>query len=247
MFSIPKKVLHKSNSESTLKRYDTIYDKIRSYMTFREINENPVIASALTQDKKITFNLLTPNKSKAIPINGLKNEKKRRLVDRINSFRKSYFNYFKNYKYSMDEITNLQKENSLQKDIQGFITKDLDAAEIERAILCVNDGNLFYCKEAKAILHELIQNKAGSGGGFYSGSEGEQNTEVLFKNYQMLTQKEQEVFALLAQKKDVDEVADMLNKSVKTIQNKKTLIYQKMNVKDRLELVEAAKLLGVII
>ena len=113
MFSIPKKVLRKSNSESTLKRYDTIYDKIRSYMTFREINENPVIASALTQDKKITFNLLTPNKSKAIPINGLKNEKKRRLVDRINSFRKSYFNYFKNYKYSMDEITNLQKENSL--------------------------------------------------------------------------------------------------------------------------------------
>lgn len=138
-------------------------------------------------------------------------------------------------------------KNSLQKDIQGFITKDLDAAEIERAILCVNDGNLFYCKEAKAILHELIQSKAVAGGGFYSGEEGERNTEVIFKNYQMLTQKEQEVFALLAQKKDVDEVADLLNKSVKTIQNKKSLIYQKMNVKDRLELVEAAKLLGVII
>ena len=45
-------------------------------MTFREINENPIIASALTQDKKITVNLLTPNKTKVIPINCLKNEKK---------------------------------------------------------------------------------------------------------------------------------------------------------------------------
>ena len=138
-------------------------------------------------------------------------------------------------------------KNSLQKDIQGFITKDLDVAEIERAILCVNDGNLFYCKEAKAILRELIQNKTGSGGGFYSGADENKKTEVLFKNYQMLTVKEQEVFALLAQKKDVDEIAEVLNKSVKTIQNKKSLIYQKMNVKDRLELVEAARLLGVII
>ena len=138
-------------------------------------------------------------------------------------------------------------KNSLQKDIQGFITKDLDVAEIERAILCVNDGTLFYCKEAKAILRELIQNKTGSGGGFYSGADENKKTEVLFKNYQMLTVKEQEVFALLAQKKDVDEIAEVLNKSVKTIQNKKSLIYQKMNVKDRLELVEAARLLGVII
>ena len=138
-------------------------------------------------------------------------------------------------------------KNSLQKDIQGFITKDLDAAEIERAILCVNDGNLFYCKEANVILRELIQNKPGSGGGFYSGSDNTENSEVVFKNYQMLTKKEQEVFALLAQKKDVDEIAQTVGKSVKTIQNKKSLIYQKMNVKDRLELVEAAKLLGVII
>ena len=138
-------------------------------------------------------------------------------------------------------------KNSLQKDIQGFITKDLDATEIERAILCVNDGNFFYCKEAKAILHELIQSKAGAGGGFYSGADGEQKTAVIFKNYQMLTKKEQEVFSFFFQKKDVDEVADVLNKSVKTIQNKKSLIFQKMNVKDRLELVEAAKLLGVIL
>ena len=112
MISIPKKLLKKSNSVTSMKTNNTIYDKIRSYMTLREINENPIIASALTQDKKIIFSLLTQNKSKIISIKGIKNEKKQHLVEQINKFRKSYFNYFKNYKYSMDEITNLQKENS---------------------------------------------------------------------------------------------------------------------------------------
>lgn len=113
MSVVPKKVLQKSNSETYIRRNDTIYDKIRSYMTLREINENPILSSALTQDKKIMFSLLTPNKSKMTSTKGLKSEKKQRLVEHINSFRKSYFNYFRNYKYSMDEITNLSKQNTI--------------------------------------------------------------------------------------------------------------------------------------
>ena len=113
MFLIPKRLIKKSNSETSIKRNKTIYDKIRSYMTIREINENPILASALTQDRKIIFNLLTANKSKIVPIRGIKNEKKLRLIEHLNSFRKSYLNYFNNYKYSMDEINNLSKENSI--------------------------------------------------------------------------------------------------------------------------------------
>ena len=62
MFVVPKKVLQKSNSETSFRRNDTIYDKIRSYMTLREINANPILSSALTQEKKIMFILLTSNK-----------------------------------------------------------------------------------------------------------------------------------------------------------------------------------------
>ena len=113
MISIPKKFLQKSNSEISMKTPNTLYNKVHSFMTSREINENPTVASALSQDKKIMFNLLTPHKSKLISVKGIKNEKKRYLVEQINKFRKSYFNYFQNYKYSMDEITHLQKENSL--------------------------------------------------------------------------------------------------------------------------------------
>ncbi len=138
-------------------------------------------------------------------------------------------------------------KNSLQKNIQGFITKDLEVGEIEKAILAVENGNLFYCNDAQKILYEMINKKNTTGGGFYSVGDENKRTEAVFKNYQALTKKEQEVFELLAKMRDVSEVAEALNKSLKTIQNKKTIIYQKMNVQDRLELVEAAKLLGVII
>lgn len=140
---------------------------------------------------------------------------------------------------------------SLQKDIQGFITKDLDVAEVEKAILSVNQGSLFYCKAAQTVMHELLNKTTGnSSGGFSDSSETSglhQNSDTLFKNYKSLTKKEQELFELLAQKKDTDEAAEILHKSQKTIQNQKSIIYQKMNLRDRLELVEAAKLLGVII
>ncbi len=129
-------------------------------------------------------------------------------------------------------------QKSIEKNIQGFITKELDLEEIEKAILVVNDGNFFYCKDAQKIMYQMLCSKASSGGGF---------DQDIFKNYQTLTKKEQEVFEMLAHKIEDEEIAAKLNKSIKTIQNKKTLIYKKMNVKDRLELVEAARVLGVIV
>lgn len=130
-------------------------------------------------------------------------------------------------------------QKSLEKNIQGFITKELDLEEIEKALLVVKDGDFFYCKDAQKIMTQIIcKNNSTSAGGF---------NESVFKNYQTLTTKEQEVFELLAQKLDDQEIAAKLNKSLKTIQNKKSLIYSKMKLKDRLELVEAAKFLGVIV
>ena len=139
-------------------------------------------------------------------------------------------------------------KNSLEKKVEGFITKDLELEEIKKAILAVNDGKSFYCSDAQKILSQMHDGKSRAGGFFNSDEEANDiNARVCFKNYQTLTKKEQEVFQLLAQKLDDEEIADRLKKSLKTIQNKKSLIYQKMNVKDRLELVEAAKLLGVIV
>ena len=139
-------------------------------------------------------------------------------------------------------------KQSLQKNIQGFITKDLDVAEVEKAILSVNEGNLFYCKAAQNIMFELMNTSNSDSGGYAEEASGNsKNSDILFKNYQTLTKKEQELFELFAKKKDVEEAAEILHKSTKTIQNQKSNIFQKMNLRDRLELVEAAKVLGVII
>ena len=143
----------------------------------------------------------------------------------------------------------LHIKKALQKNIQGFVTKDSDVNEIEKAIISVEQGNLIYCREAQPVLYELLNNNKASSGGFFEEQNADSNAKLdtVYKNYRSLTKKEQEVFMLLAKKFDVYEIAEQMNKSVKTIQNKKTLIYQKMNIKDRLELVETAKLLGVLV
>ncbi len=141
----------------------------------------------------------------------------------------------------------LHIKQALQKEVQGFITKDFEADEIEKALFSVSAGSFVYCKEAQTILYELVHKGAGNSGGFMDEMEASAKAEIVFKNFQTLTKKEQELFELLANKKELHEAAEALHTSLKTIQNKKSIIFQKMNLKDRLELVEAAKLLGVIL
>ena len=62
-----------------------------------------------------------------------------------------------------------------------------------------------------------------------------------------LSKSEQEVFALLAQKKKTDEIAKILGKKEKTVINQRTMIYQKLYLEDSVELIDYAKKLGVIV
>ena len=112
MSKFSKKILLKSNSMGMLKKGDNIYDRITSYMSEKKINANPVLASALIREKKIPYNFLSLKTTKTFDLQGLKDEKKIKFVDGINKFKKIYFDYFKNFRYSMEEITALIKENN---------------------------------------------------------------------------------------------------------------------------------------
>lgn len=143
-------------------------------------------------------------------------------------------------------------EDSLKADVQGYITKDMGVEDIEKAINSVSEGNIYYSADAQKIMygmfHKSSMTSSDENGSQTANSVSNQDkTMQLFSNYKALTKKEQEVFVLLAEKKDIYEVAETLNKSVKTVQNQKSLIYQKLNIKDRLELLETARALGVII
>lgn len=136
----------------------------------------------------------------------------------------------------------LHVEDALKKNIQGYVTKDATIDELEEAISLVSEGKLFYNKVATEMMHSIIHKDTSA----FQNSEEQDMTE-LFNRYKTLTQKEQEVFMYLAQEKDIYEISKILGKSDKTVANQKSIIYQKMNIADRLDVIRMAKKLGVIL
>lgn len=132
----------------------------------------------------------------------------------------------------------LHIEQALKCSIQGYITKEIKTAEIIRAILNVANGSTVFNRESSLIMNSML-----------NGSKQKISNDVqeLFFKYSTLTVREQEIFSLLANEKDVYEIAKTLALTVKTIQNQKSMIYQKMNFQDRLDVIRAAKKLGVIL
>lgn len=131
-------------------------------------------------------------------------------------------------------------EQALKANIQGYITKDSPLDELEEAIVSVNKGNSYFNRQTNKVIVSLA---TGTKNGFQST---EDKIQTLFYNYKALSKKEQEVFLLLAKKKETWEIAEILGKSEKTVINQKSIIYQKLNIRDRLDLLDSAKTLGVI-
>ncbi len=135
----------------------------------------------------------------------------------------------------------LHIEQALKKNIQGYIAKDASLDEVEKAILYVSGGGIYYNKTTRDIMTSLFKTDS------TQTAHNESVYAVAFDNYRTLTQKEKNLFELLAQQKEVPEIAAILGKAEKTINNQISLIYQKMNVHNRLELLKIAKIVGVII
>ena len=113
--------------------------------------------------------------------------------------------------------------------------------EIEKAIMLVSAGNIYYNKTTREVMASMFNAEK---------TENNQADSVYasaFYNYRTLSQKEKNLFELLAQQKEVSEIAGILGKAEKTINNQTSIIYQKMGVHNRIELLKIAKTLGVII
>ena len=134
-------------------------------------------------------------------------------------------------------------ENAVKCGIQAYITKNAPIDELEQAIKTVADGGTFFSKAANKTIQMLLTGKSSAA---ISGQTEENNSDLLYANYKTLTEIEQKVFQLLAQRKEIEEIADILGKKEKTILNKRSIIYQKLGIIDRLDLLEKAKLLGII-
>lgn len=131
----------------------------------------------------------------------------------------------------------VQIESALRMRVQGFITKTAGLSELCAALKTVAGGGESFCAEAISVM----QSQYGCG----SANGTARETMELFSRYKMLSPKEKDVFRLLAQKRDVREIAQTLGKSKKTVENQRTAIYAKMDLHDRLDVMEAARRLGV--
>jgi len=50
----------------------------------------------------------------------------------------------------------LHIEAAIKKNIQGYITKDCEVSEIEKAIEFVSGESMYYNKAAKEVMHSLL-------------------------------------------------------------------------------------------
>lgn len=132
-------------------------------------------------------------------------------------------------------------ENSLLNGVQGYITKDATIDELATAITTVANGNSYYNKAATELMQSLLVK--------HGGREHDITNDLsyLFDNYKSLSKKEREVFILLSQDMHVADIAKKLGKSEKTVINQRTEVYSKLDIKDRHDLLEKAKLLGLIV
>ena len=136
-------------------------------------------------------------------------------------------------------------EKALEYGVQGYITKNDGTDELESAIKIVANGSLYYSMAAGLVIQKKLFGN--SGDGVASGRTGSKSDGDFYRRYMDLSKSEQEVFALLAQKKKTGEIAKILGKKEKTVINQRTMIYQKLCLDDSIELIDYAKNLGVIV
>ena len=127
--------------------------------------------------------------------------------------------------------------SSLMAGASGYLLKDVSPTELITAIRALNSGIMQISPE---IVKQLIQNQ-------YNPTEKlmEMDLQGSAKNQQFewihtLTKRERELFILIATGYDNEEIAEKMKLSLQTVMNMVSIVYSKLNVKDRFEIIRLA-------
>ena len=126
---------------------------------------------------------------------------------------------------------------AMKARVQGFVTKDGSVATLVEAVKAVSGGRTWFEQDLVDEASRFIT-LPGAAEGPDTGDE--------FSDYGSLTGREQEVFLLLAEGKNVVDIARQMGRSSKTVENHRSAIYQKLGLSDRYELFAFARKLGLI-
>ncbi len=120
----------------------------------------------------------------------------------------------------------------IEAGARGFVSKMSSSSELASAIQAVYRGESFLSPSAAAALIDECQQ--------ITTLKGEKDP------YQLLTDREKEVFKLLAEGHTDREIADLLVVSPKTVDWYKTSLMKKLNIHNRIDLIKFAIRKGII-
>jgi DNA-binding NarL/FixJ family response regulator len=133
--------------------------------------------------------------------------------------------------YDEDEMV----REAIHGGAAGYLLKHISPTELILCIRALETGQFQISPEAAKhlIREQYVEEKERS-------DDESLNPESKFKWYRNLNKREREIFALLATGYDNAKIASMLYLSERTVRNQISIIYSKLEVKDRFEIIRLA-------
>lgn len=112
---------------------------------------------------------------------------------------------------------------ALNAGAKGYLLKESAHLDLKRAVEAVAQGNSFFSPAvSKMLMEDFVQQLQRRG---------------MKDSYDLLTDREKEIFQLLAEGKSNKDIAAMLNLSVYTVETHRTRIMQKLDLHSAVEIV----------
>ena len=114
----------------------------------------------------------------------------------------------------------------------GYVLKASPTGDVIKAVRAAHQGEYFLSSKIKAeVVNAYLDSRKHA---------------PAVKGYDLLSEREQQVFRLVAEGNSTNQIADVLCVSPKTVEKHRTNIMKKLGLKDRLELVKMAIRIGII-
>ena len=130
--------------------------------------------------------------------------------------------------YDEDELV----REALSNGASGYLLKDISPTEF---IICIRNMETGQIQISPEAAKHLIQKQYVEEKG--KGDDNKPNLASRFEWYRTLSKREREIFALIATGCDNNRIADQLNLSERTVRNQISIIYDKLNVKNRFDII----------
>ena len=121
---------------------------------------------------------------------------------------------------------------ALSSGVMGYVLKDSPSTDILDAVHAANQGEYFLSSKIKAgVIDSYLENK---------------KTKPVVRGYDLLSEREQQVFRLVVEGKSAKDIAELLFVSPKTIEKHRSNIMNKLGVHGRMELLKYAIKIGIV-